>query len=1187
MAANDPATLVAGLDPLSPSEMQLQDDVQNWIMSAPYIPKEIGYNWYPICRALIQNHRDTTEISQPPPPPSPPEYIQSSQRADTTPGRDDEESDEPSDIHYIKIPADKVPNKDPEGGSWDHVVYIPEWTDPDYNENFMRTPGGRWRDNTIRESVYNVRPALRLEDTIRNPTDYALRFGIAEGRLDGRSRMSPTWARTRDPMDDFVGQVARLNDSERAQAIELSRRILATRNETPIPGQEIIPEAMEMMLRDSGLLANAQLKEEVDHAASTGMSLDQMVDDLERRNPRIREAHRVFLQNAQDDQNYQRAAMLGMTTDEAIQWGAYKMSNDVVMDLDNPIHELFQRRRWLDSRWKGSKPDVPKYAYNIGGIREEWNIVTNDAIWEALQPTLRLVSMVLSKNPPQLEAIFNMNTRQPISPEFDSRTYGTTPTLTKYLNEIHSYDWKANVMRYLLDVLELDIGSAHNQSYFHANRTRPEDILNDPYHNFTLGCTGMIDEGPSLKIRILLAAEMIWPLLVPQYTESEKMSISFTIANTLLHEFAGQDPEVTRLLFGLKDVLFDLSNSWEPYFQDNPGKELGRDMEDSLWGFERYTQGGLCRAHMGLWLVNTIQSYPFKVSDTRLGTVLPWAIYHRPIALESIERLFRKSFWEQEFEAYGFSVLKMTPDNRIRKNLRPRPSSLSGDLLMSTYGEAQALFLHAVPEILLRSRHYVLSRYLKAIALELMQQQQYAIWWSREVRDWQSDMAYPFEKTARLLEEDIEEASSIHQMLFTDNWRDHYRDWYNEQDHTDPDLMTDELWHAEMVGSWYEMFRDGGRIMRGLLILHHHMQNELGILQRMVFYYRTTKALGYLHDFTSDFAASTVEGALYTRLDMSRQWASNAADMVRDIAKMEEVSSYKDKWDQWQARYKSAEKQYQDLLAMLDEMEQKRVQPFPIAEKVQFDRLSTGDWKPVSEIYRKMAAHEYNRADRAVRHTIDEYFEILQSGVTLRAPKTSIPPLDGIFKSLKGVGAELGDSVSTLFDVDLPAPGSAPSQTELPDNATTQPTPAPPPGGGIPFTFGVPGGPVKTQDPSDSNRPRRVLKQGVYQRYEKNLLATPQSSDSNLFAVPQPLPNMSPGRKQLVRGSGKHAFQLFPNPFAGRAVMTSDIVAFQEQKRLTEQAAQMANQAAGVYVSSRMWREKRQKDGDSDDDGDF
>lgn len=147
-----------------------------------------------------------------------------------------------------------------------------------------------------------------------------------------------------------------------------------------------------------------------------------------------------------------------------------------------------------------------------------------------------------------------MNTRQPISPLHDGRREPTTPALTKYvleqdidtsltypaireMEEVHNYDWKSNVLRHLLGALELDIASG----YTLASRDLTPDsesLQSEPYEDFSLGSTGLRNEGSKHTIRIQLAAEAIWPLLAPQYSKSEKMACSFGIANTLLHEFA-------------------------------------------------------------------------------------------------------------------------------------------------------------------------------------------------------------------------------------------------------------------------------------------------------------------------------------------------------------------------------------------------------------------------------------------------------------------------------------------------------------------------------------------------------------------------------------------------------------------------------------------------------------------------
>ncbi|KAI1420202.1 hypothetical protein F5Y12DRAFT_719798 [Xylaria sp. FL1777] len=1166
------------------AEQEFEEDVHMWMDWAPKIPQDINYSWFPFCKALAENHRDVTGIFQPPPPPSVPQYVQQ-KHVDKQTGRK-------KDVLFVEIPADKVPIKDPTKGSWDHVVYLPEWMDPDYKETFMKTPAGGWRKNTVREAISNLRPALRLEDAIRNPTNYALRFGIAEGRLDGRSRMSPTWSKTRDPIDDFVNQVNQLDDSERELAVDVSRERLAARNELPAPGQEILPEVMEALLRMNGVLTNAQLKDKVEQAARTGQSLDHIVDELGKTNPRIKKVHQVFLQNALDDQDYQRILLSGLTTDEMIQYNHHSMSDDAVTDLDNPIHPLFQRNRWLDSRWKGSAPETPKLAYNIGGTREEWDVGTNDVLWNALQPALQLVSMILSKSPPHLEALCNLNTRQPVNPLQDGRKVKSTPTLTKYvlekdidmnltypaireLKEVHNYDWKSNILRYLSRCLELDIESGYTLPYTDL-KPDTESHRDEPCDSFSVGSAGLYNEGSKHTIRIRLAAEIIWPLLVPQYSKSEKMACSFEIGITLLHEFAGQDPEVTRLLLSLKGLVFDMdSNFGEPYFEDYPAAEVGHQLEHSLWGVNGFPLEFPNRHYVGLLIMTHQESHPYTRSPYRIGTEFPLLHYYRTVPLDHVAKFFRKSFWDKEFEAYGFTALKMKRDNSApQKNLWHYPDELDRDLVVAYYGDDLAQFLTAVPFILHVSRHRVLAKYLRALVLEAAYRKQYDKWWDAEVSKWSSNLLHPLPANINFLYANLQEAQDLHRKLHVSNWSD-------ENQGFDGMINT--------AGEWREKFRYGGQVMQSLSSVDYMMQDDIGYMQRMVFYYPLAKSRGE----HSDLARNITVSNLHERLSTFRQHATRIAEEANKISNIPEVSINKDEWEKWRARFEFSAKKYQELLSVLDEVTKVNGKPFDIDAKAQFDRLPTADWKYASERYKKMAAYEYNRADVAVRNTIDDFFDVIQAARISRKPKSSVRRLRGALQSLSGVGANAGEPTGSPFDFNIPilSPVSARPQSGLP--TLTQPLPTNTPTPGNRAVFGVPGGLGMAPSSLDGEIPRRLLgsrsaaERLAYQDYVSNLLTSPdpEQTSSNVFTsgVPQPLPNLSPGRKQLVRGSGQSQFQLFPNPFVSRVVMTSEAIAFQEQKRLAEQATRMTNKAAGNYVARSLWREKRRRDSDDDD----
>ncbi|KAK5633797.1 hypothetical protein RRF57_009511 [Xylaria bambusicola] len=1178
---------------------------------ANYIPKDIGYSWFLFCEALIENHQDVTGISQPPSPPAVPDYAQAvirkEQCGDDGQRGGEEQTGRRSDVLIVNIPADKVPDKDPAKGSWKHVVYLPEWTDPDYQENFMKTPAARWRKNTVRDATANLRPALRLEDAIRNPTDYALRFGIAEGRRDGRSRMSPTWSNTRDPMEDFANQVDMMNDSERSIAINLSRQALEARGEIPTPGQEILPEIVEaiifpdklkapwttleinnLLTRTIVVLTNAELKDAVAKAREEGKSLDQLVEELESRYPQLKKTHQVFLDNALDDQDYQRIVLDGLTTDEMIQCNAHTMSNDPTCDLDNPIHPLFQRNRWLDSRWKGSTLDNPKLAYSISGSREEWNVLKSEQMTRSgtrCSPALRLTSLILAHKPPHIRALFNMCTRQPIAPQFDGRKAANTPTLTKYvleeninmdltypairaLKEVHNYDWEANVLRHLSSALELDIGSGYTMS-FQSYNAYLESLEPEPYDDFSLGSTGMYNEGTKHTIRIKIAAEVIWPLLVPQYSSSEKMVCSFEIANTLIHEFADQNPEVTRLLLSLKDAVFDMAHSLgEPYFEDYPEAEVGRQIEHSLWGMAGFPLVLTNRHYSGLLLLAHHQSYPYHRAPERLDTVLPLLHYFKTQPLDTIEKFFQKEFWMYEFgtrdhQFYGFAALRGKSDRfDNQKILWHFPDRPDRDLLVSYCGNDMAKFLTAVPRILYVSRHRVLARYLRALILEIMYEQSKDMWWVYEINHWGSNVMHTMPAAVDQLFTAFQEAEFLH---------NHIRESY--QVTGKPTVTYQE--HETLFGP-------NGKVVRCLATAYSEMQDDIGYMQLLVFHYPLSRSRG----FQLDLAPNGAVDHIYGRLAAFRLYAENIVEKVAQIKKVGPTGRHDGRyWPEWQDRFGDIVRHYQKLLAVLDGIYQGDSRPFDAAAKKQFDRLPTAEWKYPSERYRKIAIREYERAHPAVRNTIDDFIDAIHAARMGQKSKANIGQLRGALRSLGGFDAKPGQSVGTLFRFQVPA--ISPSNIQSPSGATSHGAPPAPPSTPVSATFGVPGGLNMMQNPLEDDAPRRVSPRtsdkSAYRSYVTNLLTSPDpelasQAASDLFTsgMPQRLPSLSPRRKQLSQGSGRPQFQVFPNPFASRAVMTSEAIAFQEQRRIAEQA----NEASGTYTAQSMWREKSHTESD-------
>ncbi|KAI0467666.1 hypothetical protein F4859DRAFT_525094 [Xylaria cf. heliscus] len=888
--------------------------------------------------------------------------------------------------------------------------------------------------------------------------------------------------------------------------------------------------------------------------------------------------------------------------------------------------------------------------------------VNNDAVWEALQPALRLVSMVLDKNHPHLEAIINMNTRQPIPPNADDVGGNYPPTLTKYvleedidmsktypairqLKEVHNYNWKANVLRVLERTLVLELDSGYTLGMSHVIT---ESVSDDTHTDFFLGsCATHRRYGPpgvvppsDVLIKVRLAADVVWPLLVPQYSKSEKMACSFTVASTLLHEFAvcisfspvirglarelanhdieahavnqaqellttrefgqlpGQDPEVARLLASLDGVVWDIGfgEHQEPFFEQSGIEELGQEFEHSLWGHSTNLPGGaegLSRHHNSIVFALGEETHPAGEGNTRTDAVFPMMRYMRPIPLDYIAKLFSKTFWKEEFGAYGFGAMRMMPDGLVQKNLMYEPVIPDRGMDTDLYGVDRARFLVAVPRILLKSRQYVLGTYLNALRMEIAYRAQYERWWVTEVENWEEELLHPLEGSIELLDIELSKTRDLnlwHRASVADkvSYYGHYR---NTKNPDDPDMMTYADWQDDVIEKWKEMLKYGGWLMQRLLVVHTHMQDDIGNLQRMTFYFLAVKPPNTQMLLRDQNDGYTLPGVLYARLEAFRSHARRITGMINYLGSLAQLATNKDKWDQWEARFKACGEKYNELMLMLREGTKIDSDPFDVSWKVRFDRLPTGNWKHVSEIYKKMAFREYARADPAVRETIDDFLSSYTNLnlINTTAVNTRVGKIGRVLKSMTSIGQKgARRGANTIFDFFPPPRPSArapPPPPEPPKPPPALPVPVPTSG----YIFGVPSLPTGAAA-SDSAPPRRVTRvqkpqstarrSAAYRSYVTNLLTTPDpglasGAAADLFkaGVPQPILDILPSRKPLAGGSGRTPIPPFPNPYASRAVMTSVDAEFQERKELSEKARRSVERAGGAYVAPSLWRE--------------
>lgn len=157
-----------------------------------------------------------------------------------------------------------------------------------------------------------------------------------------------------------------------------------------------------------------------------------------------------------------------------------------------------------------------------------------------MQPALRLVSKVLFSNPPFWQAIKDLYTRRPVDHRLVPEELQEGVSLTSLWLEVDedkmyaeardlrrsNFD-AAGITAFVLDRL-LRLGFASFSTTYSA----------DGVNGLTRTPQGKDFSSPTSPyvINVLLAPEMVWPLLVPEYSASEKTAVSMRVASVLLHE---------------------------------------------------------------------------------------------------------------------------------------------------------------------------------------------------------------------------------------------------------------------------------------------------------------------------------------------------------------------------------------------------------------------------------------------------------------------------------------------------------------------------------------------------------------------------------------------------------------------------------------------------------------------------
>ncbi|KAI1800796.1 hypothetical protein F4811DRAFT_556488 [Daldinia bambusicola] len=1011
------------------------------------LPVGYNWNWQPFFEALVEENIAVDGVSVVFPPDD----------GDQVGGADE---DQPRDARVA--PVGKVP-KPPGSGSWNYTWYIPEWSHPDFDPNFIVSYSKGFRSLGSRDPVMRLYPALRPEDLVRKPTEWAKRFGIYPGELNGRSRLSPTLSATRDPWEDYANQVNLLSEEDRRQLSQETQNAAAAAGKPAPPPGYIDRDALETLMNTEQRMTGDQLRAKMtSHLTDQHVplnlqgqpptTLEEFVDDLRANYPHILEAHRTYFQKALDDQDYQRILFHDLTSDELVYNNIYTQSNseDIECDLVGPIHLLLERFRWVDTSAKGAERFDPRLLYNINGVRAEWDVRTNDDLWNAMQPALQLLTKILDTDHPGFGDLMDLRTRYKIPLDITAaRDNPTTPSLVGYrplaemkldlynswpqmieLSEM-GYDFPANTLRVLNQCLTFEISSAWFDPIESDNDNAVDGVKESA--NLTYGMTQPSGHGQYARINIWIAAELIWPLLVPQYSQSEKMTASFLIASTLMHEMAhaincahfllttdpywahapGQPGRAAELLGQLGTELWDAEvDGGDPIWEGMGTAEVGFDLEKSVWGFltNSLVSGSPIRpgrqisalpliAEAGPW---PPAKHPPPVGFDYAGPILdlewPAENYCHPIPLEYMAQFFRQSFWTEVYPAWGPESMKLSPRDRLLKTSM-EPSWITKMMGEVAYGDAQWWFISFVYRTLAKNNHNILAEYLKRRAWSIMLQNIYALRWEYETRHWDYKVIMPLKVSIQSLHETIENAFEINRILSLE-YDGQFLEYIHRQNRNilgavDTRTMLFPEWIALIDKEWDVYFSEGMYLMREASAAYRAIMRDISYLQRMVLDFLSLNVNARASVYSNNGAAdSGPVGIIYRHIVEVNEWLSkfiSTFNLLSNISSVHQRVHYL--WMSWEHRYRSCHLACMDLQDMLGNPN--AWQPDDMRWKRRFATVPSSYWKNRMDRLRVLAHRVYVQADPRVRHVFDECEVIMD-----RAQGTEQMPLS--FKKLQG-----------------------------------------------------------------------------------------------------------------------------------------------------------------------------------------
>ncbi|KAK2001901.1 hypothetical protein LX36DRAFT_733082 [Colletotrichum falcatum] len=571
----------------------------------------------------------------------------------------------------VPPPPAKLANQ----GAWEFIEFVPAWTDPLWDGHDTVMVDGDLGHLVRKRGLLNrLRPAQLPQDRSRNPTAFALRFGIHPDRTDGRSRLTPT----RSTFRKFrVGGVDSID----------------------VKGEYIVRQA-EKYASNAGLDDVDALLDKYSQITTTGGA--KQPSETER-------FVLLAMQDMQDDEDWQSLVLGGVTTQELLDDGILSLENTFGCNLENDLHSFLQRSKWNASTWRGDEPENPRLVYRAGNFKGEWDARTNDDLWRRMQPALQAASRILTyleQHDPYWARLMDVFNRVRVASNRDPR-----PPHRRRMYPAWNF-------RLQNDTFSKTVADDHVRAAVDAVGATWKTL--DSCMQFELGSAfGSSSDGDTLagsttaegdKIVVKLSVDAMWPLVVDGYSHDEKIMSQFSLAATIIHEIAHAinyahmhwlhtpgptaelipdlqtQPDLKQALVNIGVSLFgskDLKsrNPIEPYFENEQKSELGHSSENHIFGGSNWQ--AICQSNMPIKHLHFLPSgslmmrWPtgFKYDNDRMQTwdeirknpadmvlrtpPMPANTYQLPVRVADIARFFSEDFWSSEVRKFGTAALRL------------------------------------------------------------------------------------------------------------------------------------------------------------------------------------------------------------------------------------------------------------------------------------------------------------------------------------------------------------------------------------------------------------------------------------------------------------------------------------------------------------------------------------------------